>query len=335
MNDEIDSSHETYLMEEIMSGINVGIALPTREVAMMGYNDAAPLLKITRQVEELGYDAIWAGDSFVARHRLEPMSLLAAVAMITERVTIGTAAITAVSREPLSLAHTIVTLDQLSGGRLRLGIGTGAPLPVQSEYDAITMTYRERRERVDEMVTAWRTVWNNEDGDLVGKYYKLNGLRDQPPPLQAGGPPLWLASNGKPRAVTRIADHYDGWMPILPNAEDYGLYWDNIREAVAAKGRDPQDIARCLYVTVNINQDAEKGREGLDAYTHRYNDLPLSAMAEYQLYFGGSEEAFVEWLTEYVNAGAQNIILRLGAYEDFDYHLNAIAKGVLPALKEL
>jgi alkanesulfonate monooxygenase SsuD/methylene tetrahydromethanopterin reductase-like flavin-dependent oxidoreductase (luciferase family) len=163
------SSHATHLLEETMSAINIGIALPTREVAMMGYNDAAPLLKITRQVEELGYDAIWAGDSFVARHRLEPMSLLAAVAMITERVTIGTAAITAVSREPLSLAHTIVTLDQLSGGRLRLGIGTGAPLPVQSEYDAITMTYRERRERVDEMVTAWRTVWNNEDGDLVGK----------------------------------------------------------------------------------------------------------------------------------------------------------------------
>src|SRR4051812_10422805 len=320
-------------MEVGMSEVSIGIALPTREVAMMGFTDAMPLLKVARQVEELGYNSVWAGDSFVARHRLEPMTLLAAVATVTDRVTIGTAALTASIREPRSLAHMIVTLDQLSGGRLRMGIGTGAPLPVQSEYDAMTMSYRERRERVDEMVTAWKHVWNGEDANLVGKYYDLSALRDQPMPLQAGGPPLWLASNGKPRAVQRIAELYSGWISILPDAEGYGRDWHDIRTATAAHGRDPDSVTPCLYVTVNINSEAGLAKEGLNAYTRRYNELPLTAMSEYQLYFGGSEQAFVEWLEPYVAAGARHIILRIGSFGGYDRHLLAIADGVLPALQ--
>lgn len=316
-----------------MSKVSVGIALPTREVAMKGATDALPLLKVAQQVEELGYDAIWAGDSFVARHRLEPMTLLAAVAMVTDRIVLGTAAITAVNKEPVALAHVITTLDQLSGGRLRMGIGTGAPLPVQAEYDAVTMSYRERAARVDEMVTAWRHVWNGEDADLAGEYYNLAALRDQPLPLQAGGPPLWLASNGKPVTAKRIAALYDGWMPILGSPEEFAARWRNIADEATALGRDPESITRCLYVTVHINDDADEAVAGLNRYTGRYNELPLNAMAEYQLYFGGSEQAFVDWLKPYVDAGAQQIILRIGDFDDLDRHLRAIADTVVPAFQ--
>lgn len=117
-----------------MPAVKVGIALPVREAAILGYRDAAPLMTMARQVDEFGYDSVWVGDSFVARHRLEPLTLLAAIAMVTDRVTIGTAALTAVLREPLALAHMIVTLDQLSGGlRARPGPppGCGAQCPGQ------------------------------------------------------------------------------------------------------------------------------------------------------------------------------------------------------------
>jgi alkanesulfonate monooxygenase SsuD/methylene tetrahydromethanopterin reductase-like flavin-dependent oxidoreductase (luciferase family) len=318
-----------------MPDVEVGIALPTRELALLGAVDAVPLVKIARQVEELGYDGIWAGDSFVARHRLEPLTLLTAVAMVTDHVTVGTAALTVVNREPVSLAHSIVTLDQLSGGRLRMALGTGAPLPVQAEYDAVTMSYRERRERVDEVVAAWRRAWNNEDGDLRGTYYDLSRLREQPPPLQPGGPELWLASNGKPRAAARIGRLYDGWMPILPTPAQYAAYWRGIRDAVGAAGRDPRAVTPCVYATVTINPDARQAREGLEDYTHRYNDLPLTAMEAYQLYFGGSARALAGWLTEYVRAGARLVVLRIGAFENYAQHLRAIADEVVPALHAL
>jgi alkanesulfonate monooxygenase SsuD/methylene tetrahydromethanopterin reductase-like flavin-dependent oxidoreductase (luciferase family) len=300
---------------------------------MKGATDALPLLKVAQQVEELGYDAVWAGDSFVARFRLEPMTLLASVAMVTDRVVIGTAAITAVNRDPVALAHVTTTLDQLSGGRLRMGIGTGAPLPVQAEYDAVTMSYRERAERVDEMVSGWRHVWNGEDADLAGRYYNLAPLRDQPLPFQQGGPALWLASNGKPVTAKRIAKLYDGWMPILGNPEEYAERWANIAAEARAVGRDPESITRCLYVTVHINDDADEAVAGLNKYTGRYNELPLTAMAEYQLYFGGSAQAFVDYLKPYVDAGAQQIILRIGSFEDYDDHLRAIADTVVPAFQ--
>jgi alkanesulfonate monooxygenase SsuD/methylene tetrahydromethanopterin reductase-like flavin-dependent oxidoreductase (luciferase family) len=315
-----------------MSSVQVGITLPTRESALLGVQDAAPLMKLARQVEDLGYDSVWAGDSFVARRRLEPMTLLAAISVATDRVLIGTAALIVPGREPVSLAHTIVTLDQLSGGRLRMGIGTGWPLPVKAEHDAVTMTFRERCERVDEMVSGWRRAWSGEDGDLVGKYFDLNALLDQPAPLRRGGPPLWLASNGRPVAAARIAENYDGWMPILPDADDYGRYWHDIRSRTSAAGRDADAVTPCLYANVNINRDADLARLGLDAYTRRYNGLPLSAMKDYQLYFGGSTKAFTAWLQDYVRAGARQIVLRIATFDNYERQLRAIADEVVPAL---
>jgi alkanesulfonate monooxygenase SsuD/methylene tetrahydromethanopterin reductase-like flavin-dependent oxidoreductase (luciferase family) len=315
-----------------MSAVGVGIALPVRELAILGNNDAAPLLKAARQVEDLGYDSVWTGDSFVARQRLEPLTLLAAIAMVTDRIVIGTAALTAVLREPLTLAHTIVTLDQISQGRLRLAIGTGAPLPVQAEYDRVTMSYRERAGRVDEAVKFFKRAWRNEEGDLVGEYADLSDLRLQSPPTQFGGPELWLASNGKPGAVARTGTLYDGWMPILINPDEYARSLAAIRETASAAGRDPDAISTSLYVTVNINQDAAAAKAGLNDYTHTYNELPLSAMEPYQLYYGGSAADFAAWLGEYVEAGARHFILRIGSFDNYEEHVRAIADGVVPVL---
>jgi alkanesulfonate monooxygenase SsuD/methylene tetrahydromethanopterin reductase-like flavin-dependent oxidoreductase (luciferase family) len=301
-------------------------------LALLGAEDASPVMKVARQTEELGFDSVWAGDSFVARPRLEPMTLLAAVARETDRVLIGTAALIASGREPLSLAHTIVTLDQLSAGRLRMGIGIGMPLPMQAEYDAVTMSYRERRERVDEMVAAWRRVWNNEDGDLAGRYFDLNGLRNQPAPLQRGGPRLWLAGNGIALAAARIAANYDGWMPILPDAEEYGRYWQTIRTTVSESGRDPDTITPSMYVNVVIERDEALSREKLEEYTQRYNRLPLAVMADYQKYFGGSTRAFTTWLEQYVQAGARQIVMRIASFDNYEWQLRAIADEVVPAV---
>jgi alkanesulfonate monooxygenase SsuD/methylene tetrahydromethanopterin reductase-like flavin-dependent oxidoreductase (luciferase family) len=315
--------------------VRIGIALPVRELAILGANDAAPLLKLAQQVEELGFDSVWVGDSFVARHRLEPLTVLAAMAMVTDRVTIGTAALTAVLREPLALAHIIVTLDQISGGRLKLGIGTGAPLPVQSEYDAVTMSYQERVERVDEAVKAWKTVWREEDGNLAGKYANLGGLRLQSPPVQPGGPDLWLASNGKPKAVARTGALYDGWLPVRIDPDEYRRSLHDIRESANTAGRDPDRIVPALYVNVNINQDAAAAEIGLNDYTQRYNELPLSAMLPYQIYWGGAEKDMVTFLSSYIEAGARHIVVRISSFTDYERHLHAIAERVVPAIHSI
>lgn len=315
--------------------VEIGIALPVREFAILGARDADPLLNLSRQVEELGFDSVWVGDSFVARHRLEPLTLIAAIAMVTKEITVGTASLTAVLRDPLALGHIIVTLDQISKGRLKLGIGTGAPLPVQSEYDAVTMTYRERRERVDEAVQAWKKVWRGEDGSLVGKHRNLSGLRDQSAPVRPGGPDLWLASNGKPLAVERTGSFYDGWLPVRIDPDEYRQSLKQIRESAKVAGRDPEKITPAVYVNVNVNADAAVAEVGLNDYTMRYNELPLPAMLPYQIYWGGPEKEMVKFLREYVEAGARHIIIRISSFTDYERHLHAIAENVVPAIHSI
>jgi len=302
---------------------------------MVGSYDFAGLVGFAEKAEALGFESVWAGDSFIARPRLEPLTLLAAVVAATERVSVGTAALIAIRREPVTLAHTIVTLDHISGGRLELAIGTGAPLPIKSESDAVTMKYAERAGRIDEAVVSWKRAWSGQDGDLKGPYWDLSGLRQQPPPAQAGGPPLWLASNATPKAIARTAQFYDGWMPLIPDPDEYGRGWKAIREAATAAGRDPDTITPSLFATVNLNPDADRARTELDAYARQYYNLSLEKMSVIQPYFGGSPEACVDWLSDYVRAGCRHFVLRMGSFENPETHLRATAESVLPALREL
>lgn len=315
----------------------IGIALPVREMSILRAKDAAaPLIELAQQVEELRFDSVWVGDSFVTRHRLEPMTLLGSIAMVTQNVTIGTAAITAVLREPKNLAHMITTLDQLSGGRLIMGLGMGEPLPVNNESDSVTMTYTERITRVDESVRAFKAVWDdNEDEDLKGQYYNLNELRFQGPPRTPGGPAVWLASNGKPKAVARTAAQYDGWMPVHIDPEGYRKSLQGIREALAANGRPEDSVVPSLYVNVNVDQDAAAADAELNVYTNRYYQLPVATMSNYQTYFGGTEKEMIDFLQGYVDAGCRHFILRINTFTEYDRILRTIGENVVPALHEM
>jgi alkanesulfonate monooxygenase SsuD/methylene tetrahydromethanopterin reductase-like flavin-dependent oxidoreductase (luciferase family) len=314
----------------------IGVALPVRELSILRPDSAAaPLIKLAQQVEELGFDSVWVGDSFVTRHRLEPLTLLGAISMVTKNVTIGTAALTAVLREPKTLAHMMVTLDQLSGGRLKMGLGMGEPLPVNNESDQVTMSYTERIGRVDEAIAAFKAVWQGRDDDLKGAYYNLSELRLQGPPMTPGGPGIWLASNGKPKAVRRTGTMYDGWMPVHIDAEQYGRSLQGIRRAAEDAGRDPDLIVPSLYVNVNIGEDKAAGEAALNEYTTRYYQLPVTTMANYQNYFGGTEKEMIAFLREYIDAGCRHIVLRINTFTDYDRILTAIGENVVPAIHKL
>ncbi len=109
--------------------VRFGLLLPTREQVLVDRPDVRSLLELGRAAERLGFDSLWAGDSLLARPRLEPLALLSALAGQTESVTLGTAVLVAALRHPLLLAHQVATLDQLAGGRVILGLGAGFPYP--------------------------------------------------------------------------------------------------------------------------------------------------------------------------------------------------------------
>src|SRR5262249_57798398 len=117
--------------------VKLGYVVPTREQIMDGRPEAAPLLSLAERAERLGYDSIWVGDSLLARPRHEPLTLLAGVAGRTHRVQLGTAVLLPALRNPVILAHQVATLDQVSEGRLILGVGFAAAVPnIRAEFAA-------------------------------------------------------------------------------------------------------------------------------------------------------------------------------------------------------
>src|SRR5574341_31856 len=107
-----------------------GLLLPTRE-AVMGTTkpDFGQILELAEQAEALGFDSVWVGDSILARPRFEPITTLAAIAARTRRVKVGTAVLLPALRQPVVLANEVANVDQVSQGRLILGLGIGGVMP--------------------------------------------------------------------------------------------------------------------------------------------------------------------------------------------------------------
>jgi len=317
----------------------IGVLLPTREQAITGTYAASPLLDFTRQAELLGFDSVWTGDSLVARPRLDPIVVLAAAGAVTDRIGLGTAALTPALRHPLIGANMIASLDHVSGARLVLGLGSGFPIPeTEEEFAAVGASFHDRAGRLDEIVTLWRRAWGSgESGaptDFVGRYWTAERLDRLPRPLRPGGPPLWLAGSDTPRVLRRVARHYDGWLPFLPSVTAYRQAWQQILANVELSGRPPDAVTPGLYATITVNRDQATARVELENYIQHYYCRSLDMMLTIQAYGWGSAECCAEWLAGYVRAGARHIVIRIGSLNP-EPQLKDIAEFVLPALRAL
>ena len=117
--------------------VSLGYLLPTRELCMAGLHETRTLLALADRAETLGLDSVWIGDSLLAKPRHEPLALLAAIAARTKKLKVGTAVLLPVLRNPVLLAHQAATIDQISEGRLILGLGIGADVPaIRAEFEA-------------------------------------------------------------------------------------------------------------------------------------------------------------------------------------------------------
>jgi alkanesulfonate monooxygenase SsuD/methylene tetrahydromethanopterin reductase-like flavin-dependent oxidoreductase (luciferase family) len=283
----------------------IGLVLPTREDAITGA-DAHParLLQLAAHAERVGFDSVWVGDSLLARPRLEPLTLLAAVATCTTDVTIGTAAMTAALRQPVVAAHAIATVDRLTEGRLVLALGAGFPYPdTAAEFDAAGVPFERRGTRLLETVALWRRLWDDDPPE---------GLSGLPAPSRPGGPPLWYAGAGE-RAVRRAARHFDGWLPYVPTVEDYEIQARQYVEAASPRGAFEGTSTAALYVTVRVDHDVERARRELDAYCTAYYGAPLELMEALQGFVAGSPSDVAGEIRRFVSAGAEHVVVRIGS----------------------
>jgi alkanesulfonate monooxygenase SsuD/methylene tetrahydromethanopterin reductase-like flavin-dependent oxidoreductase (luciferase family) len=315
--------------------LSVGYLLPTRDAITLGRPEAGPLIALGAHAEELGFDAVWVGDSPLARARHDALLMLAALAARTHQATLGTAVLLGALRPPLLLAQAGSTLDSICEGRLILGLGAGFPYPeTERQFEAVGVPFAGRVGRLSETVAAIRELWAASGApiDFHGRHIHLDGISLQPTPHRPGGPPVWLAGAGE-AAERRVGRIGDGWLPYPPTAELYAEGWGRVCEEAERAGRATPPVPG-LYATISLDESPSVAEERLRRNIERYYEQPLELMRMIQAMYAGTPEGLAEWIDPYIRAGARHIVLRV-TDEDAERGLNAAAEGRETILRAL
>src|SRR5919204_1389736 len=242
--------------------MRLGVLIPTRGVVMESARrpPVEACWTMARLADEAGYDAVGVGDSVGAKPRLEPLTTLAYVAGITTRVRLGTAVLLPALRHPVVLAHQISNLDQISHGRVIMGIGVGWSLPAAArEWAACGADHKRRARRMDQHVEVWRMLWRGEpvthrDGDVELTEHTIGPL-----PWNPAGPPVLITAGNRgemiPASFDRFARLGDGIITTYLHAEECRLVRERAEEALATHGRTLPDFPLCVYTTVRMEDD--------------------------------------------------------------------------------
>ncbi len=302
--------------------ISFGFLLPTRERVMQAQPETGAILRLAEQAEALGYDSLWAGDSLLARPRHDPLTLLAAVAARTSRASVGTAVLLPVLRNPVVLAQQLATLDQISAGRLILGVGIGADNPaIRAEFRAAGVPFEARLGRTLEGLRVCRALWSGEPVHWAGRWQLDNAVLG-PVPYRAGGPPIWMGTSA-PAGLLRTGKHFDGWFPLGPDAATYAARWAAVQHSAAQAGRSAT-VTAAMYLTVSVDDDAEEAERRLDDYLGQYYaPLPAAMMRRVQACYAGPQAGLKVWLDGFAAAGATHLVMRFVG--DHLRHLETVA----------
>lgn len=327
--------------------LHIGINVNTRVPIL--YPHAYPerdLLALAETVEAEGYDSVWVGDSMFQKSRLEAMTTLSALAMRTQRVQLGTAAIIAPLRNPTWLAMSWATLDRLSEGRTILGVCVGAERPqpgMTGEFEAAGADVKTRGQVMTEQLDIIRRLWSGDPFDFDGTHHTLHGVRSELRPLQEPAPPIWIASNPhvgnlsprlRARMAQRVVDHADGWMTCTASPDEYRACWDEIQDCADQAGRNPATLTPGYQMLCHIDNDRAKAKAtGVrfvnDYYHSTYHSLDEARWGEDPY---GTADDCVQAIHALAEAGCQAFVVRFAA-EDQQEQLRRFTADVLPAFR--
>jgi alkanesulfonate monooxygenase SsuD/methylene tetrahydromethanopterin reductase-like flavin-dependent oxidoreductase (luciferase family) len=307
--------------------VKFGILLPTREAVISGRPDPSVLYQLAERAEMLGFHSVWVGDSLTARPRVDALTTLAAVGARTRRVRLGTAIFLAALRHPILLAYQLGSLDWMTGGRIDLGVGYGRPKePTQEhEFEILGLAPGARMKMSEELIQVMRRLWRENDVSHSGAFTNFEHVTLLPKPVQTGGVPIWLASNNVEPGLKRVGRLADGWLNNIKNPNVYRECWEKIRGYAADAGRTSSSIHPAIYFTL-----AAGGKEAVvegQSFLAQYYNRSYEAVANAMLCVTGSWDEVIDWMEEYIRAGARTVVLRFAARNQLA-HLESCAEAL-------
>ncbi|HTM36957.1 MAG TPA: TIGR03619 family F420-dependent LLM class oxidoreductase [Terriglobales bacterium] len=252
--------------------MKIGFALPN--IGLVGTADGVSQVAV--RAEALGYESLWtierllwpvqpqtpypaAPDGLLPepyKHILDPLDTLTFVAAQTKTIALGTSVLDIPYYNPVMLARRLTTLDQLSHGRLRLGLGLGWS---KDEMDAAGASMQQRGARADEFLQVLKAIWTTNPAEFHGKFYQLPKSYIDHKPVQKPHPPIYMAAFA-PAALKRVATMADGWNPVAIPPDGMAQMFGSIKQMAQAAGRDPSSLRMVVRANLEIT-DKPLGKE--------------------------------------------------------------------------
>jgi len=290
------------------------------------------LRRVAQAAEELGFDAFFRSDHYLKMGDVDGLpgptdswATLAALAIETSRIRLGTLMTAATFRLPGPLAMTVAQVDQMSDGRVELGIGTGWFEAEHAAYGVPFPSLRERFDRFEEQLAIITGLWTTEADQRFsfdGRYYRLTDSPGLPKPAQRPRPPVIIGGTGPrrtPRLAAQFADEYNAQFSSVP---DSAAAFERVRQACEAAGRYPDSMVYSIAQTVCCGKDEAEFSRRAAAIGQDPEDLRRNAL-------GGTPNEIAARIAEYAEIGAERIYLQVMDLSDLD-HLELLASGVSP-----
>ncbi len=298
-----------------------GIAIPQTSAPA----DVRFLRDYLSRAEALGYDSVWVQEQILGdAPMLEPVTLLTFAAALTSRVRLGTSVILPLTRNPVHLAKALSSLDQLSQGRLTLGVGIGNP---HVPEPAFGIPKENRSRRFVEGIKVMKALWTQPRATFAGEYWKFENVAMEPKPLQKPHPPIWFGARDEV-ALKRTVRHGDGWMGAgSSSTADFVKQSAMLRRLLGEAKRDPAKfpISKRVYVALDDNRERAE-RRLREWFGARYKNADMAPRVS----IWGSVTECVDKLGELVGAGAQHFLLN-PVFDEME-HLEKLASEVMPRL---
>ena len=287
--------------------------------------------RIGRTVEELGFAGLFRSDHYTNasppdKDSLELWTSLTWLADNTERLAFGPLVSPVSFREPAMTARMAAAVDDLSDGRLVLGLGAGWQEREHEKFGHDLLEIPERFDRFEEgLEVITQLLESDEHVDFEGEYYELNNALLLPRPERTI--PILIGGNGPRRTLPLAAQFADEWNGVFIPPQKFADLNSRLDELLVAEGRQPEDVKRSLMTGLIFGRDDSE----IDGLLKEY-DRTADELRERGMIVGVGDDV-VEQIQAYADAGAYRIMLQWLALDEID-RLSAMAAAILPALHD-
>ena len=281
--------------------------------------------RLLQAAEDLGYQCVFRSDHFSIRppyeESLEAWVSLTYAASHTQRIELGSLVSPITFRHPALLARMAASVDDLSNGRLVLGLGAGWNEHEHRQFGIPFYDKATRHELFAEgLEVTTRLLHSDTPVTYMGKHYSLNDAILLPRPKRPGGPPILIGGNGLKWTLPLVAKYADEWNGVFIAPEGYRERNTRLDELLQQAGRDPHSVKRSIMTEVVFGVDDAAIRAKLAAQPDLVND-PVRII--------GTPSKIIDQIGAYVEAGAERVMLQWLALDDLD-SIEKLAQTVLP-----